>query len=270
MLAVIIPDREAPDMEIVARVIGAGESGGAGIERHCHGEDLEDRTQLVNAERVAVEHSVRDGQVGMVRIRGARMVRVEIGQRHHRKHFAGVDVHDQPGGAFRGEVVDDPLQLLPEDVLEAQVERQLQGLLPVLQRAVEPALDPGEAGIVDPGIADDMRRQCPIRIDATLFVLELNSRNAELIDRVLFMRRQMAFQVYKALARSELGVHFQGLEAWERLYQFAGRVRWVEDLLRIGVDRGAVERRGEKPAVAVDNVGAGGRRRCRNPEPGHM
>ena len=128
------------------------------------------------------------------------MVRVEIRQRHHRQDLAGVDVHDQPGGAFRGEVVDHPLQLLVEDVLEAQVERQLQRLSPVLQRAVEAALDPSEAGIVDPGIADDMRRQCPIRIDAAFFVLKLNARNTELIDLVLLMRRQMAFQVHKTLA----------------------------------------------------------------------
>ena len=64
--------------------------------------------------------------VGMVGIRGAGMVRVEIGQRHHRKDFAGVDVHDQPGGALRGEIVDDPLQFLAKNVLEAEVERQLQ------------------------------------------------------------------------------------------------------------------------------------------------
>ena len=197
------------------------------------------------------------------------MVWVEIGQRRHRKDFAGVDIHDQPGGAFRGEVVDDPLQLLLEDILEAEVERQLQRLPPVLQRLVEATLDPRETGIVDAGVADHMRRQRPIRIDAALFMLELHARNAELIDLVLLMRRQMALQVDKALARSELGVDFDGLEAREGLDRFAGGVRRVEDLLGSRKARGCRAssraacrcdrryRRGPAPAVP-------------DPEPGHM
>src|SRR5215469_16088980 len=80
----------------------------------------------------------------------------------------------------------------------------------------------------------------------------------------------MALQIYKALARGELCVDFVALQVREGLYQFPRGVRRVEDLFRVGVCRGAVERRGEEPAVAVDYVGASGRERCRHAKPRHV
>ena len=59
----------------------------------------------------------------------------------------------------------------------------------VLQRVVEPALDAGETRIVDPGVADDMRRERAVGVDAAFLVLELHSRNTELIDLILLARR---------------------------------------------------------------------------------
>src|ERR1700730_4103054 len=270
VLAVIVPDREAPDVDRMSRVIGTGQCRGAVVQRHRHGKDLEERTELIDAESVPVEHPVRERNGGMVGIRSARVVRIKIGQRHHRQDFAGVDIHDQPGSAFRGEVVDDPLQFLAEDVLGAEVERQLQRLPAILQRVVEPALDPGEARIVDAGVADDMRRQRPIRIDSTLFVLELQPRYPELIDLVLFARRQVALDVYEALARGQLGVDIGAFEARESLHQLTGGVGRVDDLFGVGVDRGAVERGCEQLAVAVDDVGAGWPRWYRYPEARHV
>jgi len=81
---------------------------------------------------------------------------------------------------------------------------QLQRLPAVLQRVVEPALDPGEARIVDAGLADDMRRQRPHpdRLDALR--ARTAARYPELIDLVLFARRQVALDVYEALPEVSL------------------------------------------------------------------
>ena len=43
-----------------------------------------------------------------------------------------------------------------EDVLDAQIDRELQRLLALMEDRIEAALDPGEALVVEPGIADDM------------------------------------------------------------------------------------------------------------------
>ena len=71
MLAVVIADREAPDMEWRERVVGAGDIDGAASSAIARVSSLKIEPKLVNAERVAVEHPVGDGQVGMVRICGA-------------------------------------------------------------------------------------------------------------------------------------------------------------------------------------------------------
>ena len=44
----------------------------------------------------------------------------------------------------------------------AHIDRQLQRLVPAAQRFIEAALDPGEAFVVDAGIADDMGERLPL------------------------------------------------------------------------------------------------------------
>ena len=107
----------------MARVVGAGDRGGARVECHCYCEDLEDRTKFVDAKGVSIEHPVGKGNGGMLWIRSGGMVRIEIGKRCHRQDLATVDVHNQASATFRGEIVDDALQFLVEDVLQAKVER---------------------------------------------------------------------------------------------------------------------------------------------------
>ena len=50
--------------------------------------------------------------------------------------LAGVDVHDQPGAALGGEVVDHTRQFFVQDVLQPQIDRQLHWLLPPAQTVV--------------------------------------------------------------------------------------------------------------------------------------
>ena len=74
----------------------------------------------------------------MVGVGRVGMARIEIRQRHHRQDFAGIDVHDQSGAAFGGEIVDDALQFLMDDVLQANVDRQLQRLFPSAEALSRP------------------------------------------------------------------------------------------------------------------------------------
>src|SRR5262249_33653642 len=256
MLAVIIRNRKATDVDRMARIVGARDRRGSVVERHCDGKNLEDRAKFINAERVPIEHPIRQGKGGMFGVRNTRMVRIEIRQRHHRQDFAGVDVHDQSGSALRGEIIDDPLQLLTKDVLDAEVERQLERFPTVPKRVVQTTFDSGKARVVDAGVADDMRRQRPVWIDAALFVLELQGRKPELVYLVLFARRQMALYIDEALSRGQLGVDLRALEAGKGLHQFPRGISGVVDLFRVGIDGRAVERGGQQLAIAIDNVGA--------------
>ena len=122
MFAMIIRDGEAADRYRMAGIVGAGQCRGASIESHRHRENLEDRAQLIDAEGIPIEHPVGEREGRMVRIGGGGVVRVEIRQRRHRENLAGIDVHNQPGAAFRGKVVDNALQFLAQDVLQAKIE----------------------------------------------------------------------------------------------------------------------------------------------------
>src|SRR4051812_25277104 len=101
-------------------------------------------------------------------------------------------------------------------------------------------------------------------------MLELYPRDAELIDLILLFGCQMTLYVHKALPGGELCIELGGVETRERPYQFASRRGGVQDLLRIGIDGGTVERRSKQLPVPVDDVGAGRRRRRRHSNPRHM
>ena len=62
-----------------------------------------------------------------------------------------------------------------DQALQAEVDGELQRFA-ALQLLVEVALDAGQAGIVDAGIAQDVRRGGALRIDTPLLGLELEAR----------------------------------------------------------------------------------------------
>src|SRR5205085_10482054 len=121
ILAVIILDGEAADMDRMAGVVAFGHRGDAGIERHGRVKDLEHRTHLVVGEGDLVEDPV----LRLGRAHRAGMVRVEIRQRYHRDDLAGADIYDNAGGPLGAEIGDNPVQLLVQDELDASIERQL-------------------------------------------------------------------------------------------------------------------------------------------------
>ena len=74
-----------------------------------------------------------------------------------------------------------------DHALQAEIDGELQRLA-ALQLLVEEALDAGQAGIVDAGIAQDVGGGGALRIDAALLGLEFQARNAEAIDPVVLAR----------------------------------------------------------------------------------
>src|SRR5271169_1652461 len=86
-------------------------------------------------------------------------------------------------------------------------------------------------------------------------MLELQPRDAELIDFLLLGRRQVASDPHKALTRGELGVHRRSTKSGEDPDELVGDLGCINDLLWIGVKRRAVECRSEDVAVAIDDIG---------------
>ena len=150
----------------------------AGIHRHRHGERLEGRAELVDAERRAVEPRLGRSLAGGVG--------VELGQRGHRQHFAGVDVHDHPGGADRREVGHRLAQLMLQRLLDPAGDAEHDRLAApgrVAQLLVERALDPGIPLAVDVGVADDMGGEAGLRIEPVGLALQRQPRLAQRVDR---------------------------------------------------------------------------------------
>ena len=90
---------------------------------------------------------------------------------------------------MRGELLHRGRDLALDHALQAEIDGELQRLA-ALQLLVEEALDAGQAGIVDAGIAQDVRGGGALRIDAALLGLEFQARNAQAIDPVVLARAQ--------------------------------------------------------------------------------
>ena len=241
-------DGVARDLERLGRVVTAGEGADAVVERHGGGEDLEQRPDLVDAERGAVEEILGPGAAGIVG--------VEIGQRDQRQHLARAHVHDDAGAAERVEIGDLAGELALEDVLQPHVDRQLHRRVAVLQAAVEAALDAGETGIVEPGEAQHMGGEAALGIDPLALGLEFEAGNAELDDRHLLLRRKLARQPDEALVGGKPGVKLVRAGLGQHGCQLHRGNALTRHLLRHGEERGGIERGGEQHAVAVDDVGA--------------
>ena len=102
-----------------------------------------------------------------------------------------------------------------DHALQAEIDGELQRLA-ALQLLVEEALDAGQAGIVDAGIAEDVGGGRALRIDAALLGLELEAGNAEAIDPVLLARAEAALDPDEGLVAFELLADVVVLEVGQR------------------------------------------------------
>ena len=114
-------------------------------------------------------------------------------------------------------------QFIAQCVLDADVDGKLDRLLqPVGRKAgamqvgeavgVEPFLDAGNALVVDIDEPDQVRHLRPVRIDALVLAQEADAGDAEAVNVVLLLRRDLALQPDKALAAGQPLPHFAGLE----------------------------------------------------------
>ena len=128
-------------------------------------------------------------------------------------------------------------------MLDAQIDRQFHRLLqPVGGKAgamqigqtviVEPLLHPGDALVVDIDQADQMRDLGAGRIDALVLAQEADAGNAEAMDVLLLLRRDLALQPDEAFARRQPLAHFAGVEIGQRRGQKLDRLVLVDDAAR--------------------------------------
>ena len=159
-------------------------------------------------------------------------------------------------------------------MLHAQVDRKLYRLLqPVGGKtgqvqigkpvAVEPFLDAGDALVVDVDVADQVRDFGAVRIDALVLGEEAHARQAELVDFLLLLGRDLALEPDEAALGTEPLAQIGGIEIGDHRGQQLARLVDVDDPARLGEQRRRPDVGCEDLAVAVENVGTRGRDRVR-------
>jgi len=238
----------------------------ARVHRHRDGERLEGRSQLVHPKRRAVEARFGGSLAGDIGI--------ETGQRSHRQHFAGVNVHHHARRADRRKLGHRGIELMLERLLDLARDRQSERLparCRVGQSLVERPLDSGGAMAVDVGEAQHMRGQAGLRIEAVGGPLQCHARLAQRIDRLDQLRRSAAAQVEKGFARADHGEIARLVLFGHQLRQVARQFQLVADDLR-WVERDAphVDRACQRLAVTIDDIAARRDQRADHPAPARM
>ena len=181
----------------------------AGIERHRGGEALEGRAHLEDADGRAVHLVLVERLVAIVGI--------VVRHRAHADHFAGIDVeHDadrrrwrdsgsapaptrRAPRAGRGDRARASPAPAPLPVGEASIVQVVQ------ERLIDVLLHPGDALVVDIDGAEHMRGGRAARIEAPVLDAKADAGNAELVDRLLLARRDLALDVGELrIAREDL------------------------------------------------------------------
>ncbi len=199
-------DGELAIVQRTARIPRRVEIDLAGIQRHRQREGLEGRSHLVDAGRQAID------AIGIVRL--LRVVGIEIGNRHHRDDLAGPDIGDEAGGGLGVVFFLGLEQFVAQRVLDAQVDGQFHRPLQAVGGkagamqigkavAVEPLLHPGDALVVDVDQADQMRDLGAGRIDPLVLAQEADAGNAEAVNVLLLLRRDLALQPDKTFSAGQ-------------------------------------------------------------------
>src|SRR6185436_19792539 len=252
------------------------------FERGRRGDDFERRPRLVQI----LHGAVAPGDVVELAIG----VRVERRLARHRENFAGARVHDDRAAAG-GAVLRHPgMQLALGDVLQVFVDGQLDGgsggrrtfeaaerVMPrvglhqdgpglAANLPVEGAFDAGQALVVDPDPAEQMRAELPVRVEAPAFLEEPDAVEIERGDALRLIRRDLPADEGERLALPEaIGERITVLRVTvpERGAERRRRVPRIGDFRRHRVDRVDVDARGQHPATAVEDIAALGRRGLR-------
>src|SRR5205807_9319344 len=124
---------------------------------------------------------------------------------------------------------------------------------------VEPLLYAGDALVVDVDRTDEVGDLVAGRIDALVLAQEADAGQAELVDVLLLLRRDLALQPAEALARRQALAHLGLVEVWHRRGQKLDRLVLVDDAARLAEHAGGLDVGREDRAIAVDDVGPRGR-----------
>ena len=107
-----------------------------------------------------------------------------------------------------------------------------------------------------------MRDLGAVRIDALVLGQEADARNAEPVDLLLLLRRDLALEPGEAaLAVAEPLAHFLGVEIGHHGGEQLDRLVDVDEPLRLGEQRGRLHVGRQDLAVAIEDVGPRGRDR---------
>ena len=123
---------------------------------------------------------------------------------------------------------------------------------------VKEALDARKAGVVDTGVAHDVRRGRTLRVDAPLLGLELEAGNAETIDEVVLARTEAALDPDEGLVALELLPDLVVFQVGQGGDDLACGFLGIEQQTRIEEGRHHRHRRREHRSVSIDDIGAFG------------
>ncbi len=202
----------------------------------------------------------------------ARIVGIVVRHRDHGIDLARAHVEHDAGGGIRLELVARRDQFVAQRMLHADVGRELHRLLLAISGkagtvevsetvAIEPFLDAGDALIVDIDVADQVGDLVAVRIDAFVLRQEADARNTEPVHFHLLGRRDIALEPGEAAPRAEAVAHLAAVEVRHHAGEKLGRLVRVNDAARLRKQRRRLEVGCQDFAVAIDDVGPGGRER---------
>ncbi len=272
VLGVEIVDGELAELQRMAGIDRRPERELAGVERHGERQRLERRAHLVDAGGEPVDAG------GIERL--TRIVGIVVRLRHHGDDLAGAHVGDDAGGGDRLELLTRRDQLVAQRVLDAQVDGELDRLLqPVGGKArqmeigepaaVEPFLNAGNALVVDIDVPDDVRDLGAVGIDAFVLGQKADAGNAEPVDLLTLLRRDLALEPDEAPLGRQALAQFAGVHVRHDRGQKLRRLVDIDDALRLRKQRRRAHVGRQHLAVAVEDVGPRGRDRVLHDRPPH-
>ena len=101
-----------------------------------------------------------------------------------------------------------------------------------------------------------MGGQCTLRIDPARLGNEADSGEPEPVDRILLLGRKVPFEPNEGTVRGQFAEQLAASEVGQHARDAGGRGNRVDQLARIGVERGGPKAGRQKDAVAVDDIGA--------------
>jgi hypothetical protein len=120
---------------------------------------------------------------------------------------------------------------------------------------VDELLDAGKPPIVDIHQADDVASGRAHRVDPPIFLDEVETGLAELVNLFLLPGRELAPDAYETASVLEFLAELSCVDVRKHACHLLDQFVDIDDLLRIGVKGRSLDVGRKQPAVAVDNVG---------------